>query len=343
MIRVRMIDGAYTPRGDGRHFATSARFDAASLGVRGVVILRLLMAEGHSTKVVLTSLAANVTIALAKTGAAVFTHSGSMLAEAIHTFADSLNQVLLLVGIKQSAVGPSDRHPLGTGRASYFWSFIVALMLFFGGGVFSIGEGIEKVIEPEPVHHIGVGLAILGFSFVLEALSLRQCVQELNKKRGSMPLLEYLDVTKDAELVVTTGENFAAVVGLAFALLAMTLAVYVDPRFDGAGSIAVGLVLVAVAWGLARKVKSLLLGERADPEVDAAVHEAAKDDKRIREVLRMITVQQGPGEVMIAVKLRIDDSISAAQVVSLINEFEQRVRTKMPDVKWQFIEPDVEA
>ncbi|MFO0651467.1 MAG: cation diffusion facilitator family transporter [Polyangiales bacterium] len=301
------------------------------------------MAEGHSTKVVLTSLGANLAIALAKTGAAVFTHSGSMLAEAIHTFADSLNQILLLVGIKQSASGPSDRHPLGTGRASYFWSFIVALMLFFGGGVFSIGEGIEKIIEPEPVHHVGVGIAILGFSLVLESLSLRQCVQELNKKRGTMGLLEYLDVTKDAELVVCTGENFAAVVGLGFALLAMTLAYYVNPRFDGAGSVAVGVVLVAVAGGLARKVKSLLLGERADPEVDAVVHEAAKGDERILEVLRMITVQQGPGEVMIAVKLRIDPSITSAKVVELINAFEQRVRAKLPDVKWQFVEPDIEA
>lgn len=301
------------------------------------------MAEGHSTKVVLTSLGANLAIALAKTGAAVFTHSGSMLAEAIHTFADSLNQILLLVGIKQSASGPSDRHPLGTGRASYFWSFIVALMLFFGGGVFSIGEGIEKIIEPEPVHHVGVGIAILGFSLVLESLSLRQCVQELNKKRGTMGLLEYLDVTKDAELVVCTGENFAAVVGLGFALLAMTLAYYVNPRFDGAGSVAVGVVLVAVAGGLARKVKSLLLGERADPEVDAVVHEAAKGDERILEVLRMITVQQGPGEVMIAVKLRIDPSITSAKVVELINAFEQRVRSKLPDVKWQFVEPDIEA
>lgn len=301
------------------------------------------MAEGHSTKVVLTSLGANLAIALAKTGAAVFTHSGSMLAEAIHTFADSLNQILLLVGIKQSAVGPSERHPLGTGRASYFWSFIVALMLFFGGGVFSIGEGIEKILDPEPVHHVGVGIAILGFSFVLESLSLRQCIQELNKKRGAMDLLEYLDVTKDAELVVCTGENFAAVVGLGFALAAMTLAYYVNPRFDGAGSVAVGVVLVAVAGGLARKVKSLLLGERADPEVDAVVHEAAKADARIQQVLRMITVQQGPGEVMIAVKLRIEPTITSAQVVELINAFEQRVRAKLPDVKWQFVEPDTEA
>lgn len=301
------------------------------------------MSEGHSTKVVLTSLAANSAIAITKTVAAIFTHSGSMLAEAIHTAADCLNQILLLVGIKQSQAGPSERHPLGTGRASYFWSFVVALMLFTGGGAFSIGEGVEKVLHPEALHHVSVGLIVLGVSFVLEALSLRQCVSEVNRKRGEMGFMEFLHVTKDAELVVCTGENFAAVVGLAIAFLSMALAMYVDPRFDGVGSIFVGLVLVWVAWFLARKMRSLLLGERADPEVDAAVHAAAAEDPRIRSVLRMISVQQGPGEVMLAVKLRLDDALTALEVSAVINEFERRVREKIPDVKWQFIEPDTEA
>lgn len=301
------------------------------------------MSEGHSTKVVLTSLAANGAIAVTKVVAAIFTHSGSMLAEAIHTVADCLNQILLLVGIKQSGEGPSEKHPLGTGRASYFWSFVVALMLFTGGGAFSIGEGVEKVIHPEPLHHVSIGLIVLGVSFVLEALSLRQCVTEVNRKRGSMPFMEFLNITKDAELVVCTGENFAAVVGLGIAFVAMALAMYVDPRFDGAGSVLVGAVLVWVAYFLARKMRSLLLGERADPEVDGAVRAVAGEDARIKAVLRMITVQQGPGEVMLAVKLRLDDSLNCADVTAVINEFEQRVRTRVPDVKWQFIEPDIEA
>jgi cation diffusion facilitator family transporter len=301
------------------------------------------MSEGHSTKVVLTSLAANGAIAITKTIAAIFTHSGSMLAEAIHTGADCLNQVLLLVGIKQASAGPSEKHPLGTGRASYFWSFVVALMLFTGGGAFSIGEGIEKVLHPEPLHHIGIGLAVLGVSLVLEALSLRQCVTEVNKKRGAVPFMDYLNITKDAELVVCTGENFAAVVGLAVAFVAMALAMYVDPRFDGAGSVVVGAVLVWVAYFLARKMRSLILGERADAEVDAVVRAAAAEDPKIKSVLRIIAVQQGPGEVMLAVKLSLDDAISCGEVVTAINDFERRVRTKMPEVRWQFVEPDVEA
>jgi cation diffusion facilitator family transporter len=301
------------------------------------------MSEGHSTKVVLTSLAGNAAIALAKFVAAVFTKSGSMMAEAIHTSSDCLNQILLLVGLRQATVGASEKHPLGTGRASYFWSFVVALMLFFGGGIFSIGEGMEKIFHPEPVERVFLAFAILGFSLVIETASLIQCLSEINKKRGRLKILDYLQITKDAELVVCTGENFAAVVGLAFAFTALVLAKWVDARFDGVGSVAVGLVLVWVASFLARKVKSLLLGESADPEVEKHVRDAAAEDMRILSVLRIIAVQQGPGEVMIAAKLRIEDSITASDVVDVINEFESRVRKRLPDVKWQFIEPDVAA
>lgn len=302
-----------------------------------------MSSEGHSTKVVLTSLAVNAAIALAKLGAAVFTHSGSMMAEAIHTAADCLNQLLLLVGLKQASSGPSERHPLGTGRASYFWSFMVALMLFVGGGVFSIGEGVEKVLHPEPIEHVSIGAGILIFSLVLEVGSLAQCIGEINKKRGSLAATDYLKVTKDAELVVCTGENFAAVVGLGFALTALVLARFVDPRFDGVGSIMVGVVLVWVALFLARKCKSLLLGEAADPEVAKAIRDAAREDDRILEVLRLIAVQQGPGEVMIAAKVRFVDALPATEVANAINAFEVRVRTRLPEVRWQFIEPDITA
>lgn len=302
-----------------------------------------MSAEGHSTKVVVTGLAVNGTIAIAKGIAAAVSGSGSMLAEAIHTASDCLNQILLLIGLKQAAAGASEKHPLGTGRASYFWSFLVALMLFFGGGVFSIGEGVEKILHKEPVHNIGLGIGVLVFSLVLEIAALAQCLRELDKKRGTMPRSEYLKITKDAELVVCTGENFAAVIGLTFALAALLLAYYVDPRFDGVGGVMVGLVLVWVAIFLARKVKGLLLGERADPEIEAQVRLAAKEDPRILEVLRLITVQQGPGEVLVAAKLRFDDSLSAKDVVAVINGFESRVRKREPEVKWQFIEPDSEA
>lgn len=298
------------------------------------------MSEGHSNKVVITGLAINATIAIGKGIAAAISGSGSMLAEAIHTSADCLNQILLLIGLRQAKAGASEKHPLGTGRASYFWSFIVALMLFFGGGVFSIGEGFEKIVHKEPVEKIALGIGVLIFSIVLESVALLQCVREIDKKRGTTPRKEFLKLTKDAELVVCTAENTAAVIGLALALVCILLAKYVDPRFDGVGGVLVGLVLVSVAVFLARKVKSLLLGERADPEVEHHVREAAKDDPRIESVLRIISVQQGPGEVMIATKLKLKDEMTAKDVVECINSFEKRVRAREPEVKWQFVEPD---
>ncbi|MDP3277735.1 MAG: cation diffusion facilitator family transporter [Deltaproteobacteria bacterium] len=302
-----------------------------------------MSAEGHSSKIVLTSFAVNLAIALAKGVAAFVSGSGSMLAEAIHSAADSLNQVLLLIGLRQAAQAPSEKHPLGTGRASYFWSFLVALMLFFGGGVFSIGEGFEKIFHPTPVDHISLGLTVLVFSFALEGMALLQCFRQIDSKRGSSTRWEYLKQTKDAELVVVTGENFAAVIGLTFAVACVLAAKYVDPRFDGVGGILVGGVLVAVAVGLAYKVKGLLLGERADPEIAAQVDEAAKSDPRIAKVLRLITVQQGPGEVLIAAKLRFVEGISGQELTESINAFEQRVHQREPEVKWLFVEPDFTA
>ena len=266
-----------------------------------------------------------------------------MLAEAIHTASDCINSIFLLIGLRQATQGATEKHPLGTGRASYFWSFIVALMLFFGGGVFSIGEGIEKIIHKEPVHHIELGIGILLFSIVLEMFALAQCLRAIDKKRGSASRREYLAVTKDAELVVCTGENFAAVVGNVFALAALLAARFIDSRFDGVGGVMVGLVLVWVAVFLARKVKGLLLGERADPQIEEQVRLAAKDDPKIVEVLRLITVQQGPGEVLVAAKLRFDEKISGKELTESINQFEARVRKREPEVKWQFIEPDFEA
>jgi divalent metal cation (Fe/Co/Zn/Cd) transporter len=214
------------------------------------------------------------------------------------------------------------------------------LMLFFGGGVFSIGEGFEKIFHPEPVSHVWVGFGVLGFALVLEGVSLWQCLGELNAKRGATPLLGYLGETKDAELVVVTGENFAATVGLSFAAVALLLAWRVDARFDGVGSVLVGAVLVAVSIFLARKAKSLLLGERADVAIETALREAAREDPRIVQILNVITVQQGPGEVIMAAKLRVKETIPAADAAKLVDDLERRVRAREPEVRWQFIEID---
>lgn len=302
------------------------------------------MSDDHSTKHIIQSLMVNLAIAAAKGVAAVFTGSGAMLAEAIHSSADCTNQLLLLLGVRRSAK-PADReHPMGYGRSLYFWSFMVALLLFTGGGVFSIYEGIHKLRHPEPVEQVWLGLTILGFSLLLEGGATLSNIKELRARAKGRPFLRFVRETKDSDLVVIFGENSAASLGLAAAMLALTLAWTTgDARWDAAGSIAVGLILVVVAVFLAVEVKSLLMGERADAEVDEAVARIAAADPDIVEVLRVLTLQQGPGEVMVALKLRMRAELTANDLCAAINRFEAALQHERPEVKWSFVEPDVEA
>lgn len=294
-----------------------------------------------NTNEILKSLAVNVTIATAKGVAAFFTGSGAMLAEAIHSSADCVNQVLLLVGVSRARQPPDENFPLGYGRAVYFWSFIVALLLFSGGGVFSVYEGIHKLSHPEPIDHVGWGVGILGFSLLLEGWATWGNLVEMKKRRGATGLFEYLRKTKDSDLVVVFGENSAAVVGLVLALTALGLSVITgDPRWDSVGSLAIGLVLIAVAVFLAREVMSLLLGERADPEIERTVHEVAATQPNIRRLIRVLTVQQGPGEVMVACKVHLVDGLETKAVVETIDTFEKAIHARVPDIRWLFVEPD---
>jgi cation diffusion facilitator family transporter len=299
------------------------------------------MSAGGSIKVIIGSLAVNVTIAIAKGVAAAATGSGAMLAEAIHSSADCTNQLLLLVGAKQAQTPPDESHPLGYGRAAYFWSFLVALMIFFGGGVFSIREGIHKVIHPDPVEHVWAGVAVLLVSLVLEGGATIQCYRAINAQRGKVPFFTFLRLTTDVDVVVLFAENAAAVVGLCFAMAALGLAVATgDPHWDGYGSAIIGLLLTLVAGFLGREVKSLLDGERADPRIEEAFREEVKSDARLGDVLRVITLQQGPSQVLLAAKLAVQKGLVSQELIEAFNRLEERVRKRCPDVKWQFIEPD---
>jgi len=298
--------------------------------------------SGGSLKVILGSLAANLGIAAGKGAAAVITGSGAMLAESIHSLADCTNQILLLVGAKQAQQPPDDSHPLGYGRAAYFWSFLVALMIFAGGGVVSIYEGLHKITHPDPVEHVIVGFVVLGLSFILEFAAMLQCIKALNDQRGKTPFWAFLRQTTDVDVVVLFAENTAAVIGLLFAISALALAsITGDARYDGAGSVVIGLLLVLVAFFLAREVKSLLDGERADPAVEQAIREEAAADKRIGAVVRVISLQQGPSQVMVAAKITPEPGLTSLELIEAINAFEERVRARRPEVKWQFIEPDI--
>jgi cation diffusion facilitator family transporter len=302
-----------------------------------------MSADNHGTAHIYQSLVVNVIIAAVKFAAAFFTGSGSMLAEAIHSFADCGNQLLLLRGVTQAKKPPDDKHPLGYGRDVYFWSFMVALLLFTGGGVFSIYEGVHKLQHPEPIQHVEWAIGILGFSLLLEGWATFGNIKELNKRRGAKGFMQYLKDTKDSDLVVVFGENSAAVLGLGLALLAIVAAMVTgDPRADATGSLLVGLVLVGVAMFLAKEVKSLLVGESADPEIGQAASELAVADPRIEKVINCITMQQGPGEVLVAIKIKCEPKLSAADVSLMINEFEGRLRARCPEAKWVYVEPDLQ-
>ncbi|MDP1920297.1 MAG: cation diffusion facilitator family transporter [Myxococcales bacterium] len=293
------------------------------------------------TKEILKSLAVNVTIASAKGLAAFFTGSGTMLAEAIHSSADCVNQVLLLIGVSLAKKPPDEKFPLGYGRSVYFWSFIVALLLFSGGGVFSIYEGIHKLGKPEPVEHVNWGFGILGFSLLLEGWATFGNLVEMKKRRGSVGLYTYLRDTKDSDLVVLFGENAAAVMGLVFALAALGMTVATgDSRWDSVGSLLIGVVLIGVAIFLGREVMSLLLGERADPRIEIVVKEVALTQPNIKRLIRVLTVQQGPGEVMVACKVHLIDELDTHGVVETIDAFEKAIHERVPDIRWLFVEPD---
>lgn len=297
-----------------------------------------------NTKQIFQSLAVNVAIAAAKGVAAVFTGSGAMLAETLHSSADCSNQLLLLMGVKQSARSPDESHPLGYGRDLYFYSFVVALLLFSGGGVFSIYEGVHKLSHPEPVENVWLGLGILLFSMVLEGWATWGNLKEMKARRGSLPLVEYLKRTKDSDLIILFGENSAAVLGLAVAIASLLLAWWTgNGIFDSIGSILIGVVLVGVAVFLGREVKSLLIGESADPAIAEAVKQSVPQHPNIEAVLRIITVQQGPGEVLVAMKVRVKSGLTTQEVVDSINRFEQAVHDRAPEIRWCFVEPDHEA
>ena len=297
--------------------------------------------SAESTREIIKSLVVNVLIAVSKGVAAALTGSGAMLAETLHSFADCGNQLLLLQGVRQ-ARKPADReHPFGYGRSMYFYSFIVALLLFFGGGVFSIYEGVHKLEQPEPVGDITVALVILAISLLLEGWSTLGNIRAMARRRGQTAFFRYLRETKDSDLIVVFGENSAAVLGLVFALVAVGLSKLTnDGRWDAVGSLAIGAVLVGVATFLAREVKSLLVGEAADPSLLKSFDELAELDPNVERVLNVLTMQQGPGEIIVAAKLKFRAGLETDALVDAINAFERALKARLPEVRWSFIEPD---
>lgn len=296
-----------------------------------------------SSKHVIQSLIVNLLIVCAKGFAAFMTKSGAMLAETIHSFADCANQGLLLLGIKQ-AQKPADKdHPFGYGMSVYFWSFMVAMLLFTVGGMFSIYEGLHKYNHPEPVEQIGWGVAILIFSIILEGYAAYSNVVEMRKRKGNASLFSYLKNTKESDLIVVFGENSAAVLGLILALAALLTSYYTgDGRYDAIGSLAIGVVLILVAIFLSIEVKSLLIGESADVIVQETIDKLITENKNIEKLLSCKTVQQGPGAVLVCLRAKCSHDLNTIQISQLINDFEAKLKLERPEVKWIYFEPDME-
>ncbi len=289
---------------------------------------------------ILYALAANAGIAASKAAAATYTGSTAMLAEAVHSAADCTNQLLLLLGIKQANKPPSPEHPLGYGKATYFWSFMVAIMLFTLGGAFSLYEGIEKLMHPEPLKHPWVAVIVLGIGVVLEAWSLRGCIREIREKSGDMPLWRYFREARESELIVVMGEDIAALCGLALALAAVGLAMLTgNPVFDALGSIGVGVLLIVVALGVGAQVHSLLIGESAAPETESALRAWLTARPEIAELYNLITFQLG-SYMFVAVKARMAEGDDATRMIATINTVQDELKARFPATRWVFFEPD---
>lgn len=296
---------------------------------------------GNGSNHIIQSLIVNVVIVISKGFAAFMTGSGAMLAETIHSSADCANQLLLLLGVKQARRPADTQHPFGYGKSVYFWSFMVAMLLFSIGGMFSIYEGIHKYNNPEPVHEIAWGIGVLLFAITLEGYATYSNIVELNKRKGSCSFFGYLRTTKDSDLIVIFGENSAAVLGLVLAIIALLVSYYTgDSRYDAIGSLAIGVVLILVAIFLAVEVKSLLIGESADSIILETIESITLKDPLIIEVLNCRTIQQGPGEVLVCVKIKCSPDLTTQSISQLINNFEQEIRTVHPEVKWLYVEPD---
>ena len=302
-----------------------------------------MSAQADSLKSVLFALGANLGIAISKAVAAFITGSGAMLAEAIHSFADSANQGLLLWGMKSAKKPADDDHPLGYGKVIYFWSFIVALLLFSVGGLFSINEGWHKLHSTAPVVSPWIAIGVLGFSIVLEWFSLMGCVAEVNKIRAGRSWWRWFRESRQSELVVVFGEDIAALFGLAFALVAVGLTILTgNPVFDALGSIAIGVLLIVVAVLLSNQIKSMLVGQSAEAPLRAALASQLRSEAQIVELLQVLTLHFGD-DLMVAVKARMRDAQSSHVLAENINAIEDRLKAAFPEVRWIFFEPDVRA
>tara|TARA_B100001996_G_scaffold143336_1_gene109031 strand:- start:370 stop:1278 length:909 start_codon:yes stop_codon:yes gene_type:complete len=300
-----------------------------------------MSSHANSTKAILYAFFANLGLAFTKLGAAFYTGSGSLLAEAIHSFADCSNQILLFIGLKQSNKPADKEHPLGYGKVIYFWSFIVAILLFSMGGLYSVYEGWHKLHHPEELKHVWVALLVLAFGILLESSALFGALRVVKQIRQEKTLSEWLKNTRNAELVVILAEDTAAILGLIVAFIFVSIAgITGNSTYDALGSISIGFILITISIFCGWRIKELIIGRSAEPELTGLIDSIIRKDNSIEKLLHTITIQFGP-DIMLAAKLKMKSGLTIEETVKEINELEDEIQKRVPAVKWCFIEPDI--
>lgn len=298
------------------------------------------LAGGHGSKAILAALAANLGIAVAKLAGFLITGSAALLAEAGHSIADTANQGLLLLGGKQARHDEDEHHNFGYGMARYFWSFVVALILFSLGSLFALYEGIQKIGHPHEVESAGLAIAILAVAVLLEGYSFRTAIAESRPLKGDASWWQFIREAKVPELPVVLLEDTGALIGLVIALSSMTLTqVTGDPVWDAYGTIAIGALLGVIAAILVVEMRSLLLGESASPAEQQAIRQAIESNPAVRRFIHARTMHLGPEELLVATKVELDPALTFAEISTAIDATEARIRDAVPTARVIYVEP----
>lgn len=299
--------------------------------------------QDGSKRAIIAAFLANLGIAIAKFAGFLITGSAGLLAEAVHSLADTGNQGLLMLGAKRATRAKEADRLYGHGNERYFWAFVVALVMFSMGGLFALYEGIEKLRHPHEASNLPVAIGILLAAIAMEGYSLRTAVREANHIRPTgMRWMTFIRRSKSPELPTVLLEDFAAEIGLLIALAGVVVAHATgNARWDAAGSIAIGVLLVVIAFVLAREMKGLLLGESAGPEVEARIVAAMTGSPRVERVIHLRTMHAGPEELLVAAKVEFDHAVTFDELADAIDELERNTRGAVPEVKALYVEPDV--
>ncbi len=299
------------------------------------------MSASGGSKAIVAAFMANLGIAVAKFVGFLITGSSSMLAESVHSVADTGNQGLLLFGRRRATRGADDRHEFGYGRERFFWAFVVALVLFALGSLFAIYEGVHKLQHPEPINAPMVAIVILGLAIVLEGFSLRTAVHEAREMKGTRGMLGFIRSTKNPELPTVLLEDIGALVGLVVAMGALVAAWKVDPIYDGVGTLIIGGILGVIAVFLAIEMKGLLIGEAATPEDRADLIAAVESHPEVERIIHLRTEHIGPESILVTAKVAFRAGLTVAELSAAIDSVEVAMRSVVPEAVLIYIEPDL--